>query len=310
MSPTTVRTALVACLTLAPLPAAPAAEIQVIGTHDARFNLTQTYLGAYRDHTPLEIVNVRPGKHKLFVKSLVTDELIVFPLTVSRSDRSPIELKANFRPPHDEKNMQARRRTAIAGAAVANETLGDGSTTGRVVVGAAAIANELIKDRSKNRQYNGAKYGNTLEIKTQEDVDVNLDGQGKKTYAMAEAKRWHHLSPGSHKVYIRSTVTQELKLFRFDFPGGGETETITIRPDFRPPQGETVNAQARRRTGILGALAVNEVAHDGTGKKDVRLVGLAAAAANELIGTKAGRHREAIRLDMDRLPRNLPEDVE
>ena len=48
------------------------ADVSVIGTHNAKFNLDGTLLGAYKDHTPLALKNVPPGHHKLFAKSLVT----------------------------------------------------------------------------------------------------------------------------------------------------------------------------------------------------------------------------------------------
>lgn len=290
--------------------ASAATLVKVYGTHNARFNLSGTYLGAYRDHTPLEIRNVRAGAHKLYVKSLITDELILFQFDATGAPGEVHEFDAKFRPPPDDKNMKARRRTAVAGAAVLNETVGDGSTAGRVVIGAAAIANELTRSRKRDRQYDGARYGNTIEIKTQEGVDVNIDGRGAQAFSQADKKVWHNQTPGPHKVYIRSHVTKELKVFQFDFPAHPETETITIRPEFRPPAGETVNAQARRRTGVLGALVANELLNDGTGKKDVRKVGLGAALLNEVIGSKRGRRREVVRLDILRLPSDLAETIE
>ena len=214
-----------------------AVEVKVIGTHNAKLNLDGTVLGVYRDHTPLTIKNVGLGKHKLFVKSLITGELKVFNFTAVYG-KDLDEFQAIFAPPRDTKNMQARRRTALVVALTASEIIaddGDEKRKGRKVVGGLAVANELIPSKKHDRDYSKT-HGNTIEVKGQVDMEINLDGTGKKFYKVSDAKRFHKLAAGWHKLFIRNVPTQELKVFRIEFPYEG-TRTVTIRPQFAPPKG-------------------------------------------------------------------------
>jgi len=68
-----------------------------------------------------------------------------------------------------------------------------------------------------------------------------------------------------------------------------------------------VNAEARRRTGLLAGLIGNELLGDGgTGRQDRRKVLVGAGVINEIIGTKAGCRREAVTYDLNRPPSPLP----
>lgn len=277
---------------------AGATDVKILGTHNAKFNIDGTVLGAYRDHTPLVIQGVKAGEHKLYAKSLITGELQLFQFTATGAETAPLDYKADFAPPREDKNDQARRRTMLGGSLLVSEVAGDSSTgrqDRRKVIGGLAVANELIKGAPHDRQYS-AKYGNTLEIKTQEDVDINVDGV-KGTFKVNEAKRWHNLEPGEHKVYIRNIGTGELKYFLVEFPGA-TTETITLRPNFAPPKGETVNAKARRRTGLLGGLVLNELLSSKEDKQQRRAILLGGTAVNEVVPTNAGRHRAQVVLDL------------
>jgi hypothetical protein len=288
----------------------PDGSVKILPTHNAKINLNGQVLGVYRDHTPVLIKNVPAGVNKLYVKSTITDELKVYVFEFDK-DNPSLSYKATFAPPKDDVNNKARRRTGVIVALAASEILGD-STTGkqdrRKVIGGLAVANELIPGVRHDRTYS-KKYGNTIEVKTQVDVDINVDGTGSKAYKVNEAKRFHHLEAGWHKLFIRNIPTQELRTFKIEFPTNG-TRTVTIRPEFAPPMGESVNAKSRRRTGILGALLVNEVAGDkGTGREDRRKVGAAAALINELIPTKRDRVRKIVTLDLNNLG-ELPETLE
>ena len=284
--------------------------VKITGTHDAKINLNGKIMGVYRDHTPLQICNLNSGKNKLYIKSIITDELQVYEFDVDKTNQK-FKYKADFAPPKKKQNDKARRRTGIIVALAASEILGN-STSGkqdrRKVIGGIAVANELIPGKVHDKTYS-KKYGNTLEIKTQVDVDINIDGTGSKPYKVNEGKRFHNLDEGWHKIFIRNIPTQELRTFKIEFPTEG-TRTVTMRPEFAPPKGEAVNAKARRRTGLLGALLGNEVVGDkGTGRSDRRKVIGGLALVNELIQTKAGNVRDTVVLDLRRLP-ELPESIE
>lgn len=284
--------------------------VKITGTHDAKVNLNGKVLGIYRDHTPVIIENLTDSTNKLYIKSMITDELKVFEFEVTKEEQT-FKYKATFAPPKETVNNQARRRTGVIVALAASEILGD-STSGkqdrRKVIGGLGVANELIPGVRHDRDYS-KKYGNTIEVKTQVDVDINVDGTGSNPFKVNEGKRFHNLASGWHKLYIRNIPTQELRVFKIEFPESG-TRTVTIRPDFAPPMGESVNAQSRRRTGILAALLGNEVAGDkGTGRSDRRKVIGGAALLNELIGTKRDNVRKTVTLNLKNLP-ELPQSIE
>lgn len=287
-----------------------AIEVKVIGTHNAKINLDGTVLGVYRDHTPLTIKNVGLGKHKLFVKSLITGELKVFNFTAVWGKKLD-EFQAIFAPPRDTKNMKARRRTALVVALTASEIIaddGDEKRKGRKVIGGLAVANELFPSKRHDRDYS-RKHGNTIEVKSQVDVEINLNGTGKKFYKVSDAKRFHKLSAGWHKLFIRNVPTQQLKVFRVEFPREG-TRTVTIRPQFAPPKGESVNAKARRRTSLLAGLLANEfLSGNKKDKKSRRKILLGAGVVNEAIPTKSGRRRPVVTVDFFRLGR-VPMSIE
>ena len=276
-----------------------AVELRVIATHNAKFNLDGRVLGFYRDHSPLRLKNVAYGPHKLYAKSLITGELKVFKFNAVPRKKLD-EFQAIFAPPRDSKNMKARRRTALAAALTASEIIaddGDEKRKGRKIVGGLAVVNELIPGKRHDRQY-GRKYGNTIEVKSQVPVEINLDGRGKKYYKKSDAKRFHNLAPSWHKIYIRNVPTGELRVFKVEFPQSG-TRTVTIRPDFAPPKGEKVNSKARRRTALLAGLLANEVlSGDDDDKKDRRKVLLGAGLVNEAIPTNSGRRRKEITLNL------------
>jgi hypothetical protein len=284
--------------------------VKILGTHDAFVNLNGQLLGFYRDHTPLIIESIPEGINKLYIKSTITEELKVYQFEVTKEAQN-FDYKATFAPKDETVNNQAQRRTGVIVALAASEILGD-STSGkqdrRKVIGGLAVANELIPGVVHDRNYS-KQYGNTIEVKTQVDVDINVDGTGSKAFKVNEGKRFHNLTSGWHKLYIRNIPTQELRVFKIEFPESG-TRTVTIRPDFAPPMGESVNAQARRRTGILGALLGNEVAGDkGTGRSDRRKVIGGAALLNELIGTNRDKVRKTVTLNINNLP-ELPMTIE
>lgn len=287
-------------------PSLQASEVQVLGTHDAKFNLDGRVLGEFRDHTPLLLKGIAPGRHKLYIKSLLTGELFMQQFDTRSGE--DFEFAAKFAPPHKTVNQTARRRTGLIVALSASEILGEssrGRQDRRKVIGGAAILNELIPGKKHDRDYS-RKHGNTIEIKAQVDLDINLDNRGAKTFQVSEAKRYHQLAAGWHKLYLRNLKTQELRVFKIEFPTDG-TRTVTIRPDFAPPRGETVNAKARRRTGVIGGLIANELFGDkGTGRSDRRKVLAGVGVINEVIGTKAGNRRSVETLDVRSLPSPLP----
>jgi len=88
--------------------------------------------------------------------------------------------------------------------------------------------------QAHDRDYS-RKHGNTIEVKAQVDLDINLDNTGSKTFERNEGKRFHNLAPGWHKLYLRNLKTMELRVFKVEFPEG-ETRTLTIRPEFAPPE--------------------------------------------------------------------------
>ncbi len=287
-----------------------AAEVEVAANRHAKFNLDGTVLGVYLDHTPLVVKGVLPGRHKLYVKSLDTGELKVFVFTVEPGRREPLSFYARFAPPERRADSKARRRTAIGAAALLNEVLGhksEGRQDRRAVLVGAAVVNEVFTGKRHPRRY-GEKYGNTLDIRANVPVDVNVDLTGARSFERGEPKVFHHLAAGSHKVFVRNKETGELKVFRIEFPAEG-TRTITIKPAFAPPPGETVNAKARRRTVIAAGALANEL-KGGKKKSKRRKLALAAGLLNELIGTKAGRRRAPVVLDLDRLPMDRPMDLE
>jgi len=198
-----------------------AAEVRVVGTHDAKFNLDGTVVGVYHDGTPLHLQGVAVGSHKLFAKSLMTGELLTFSFIVDETTTSPVEFTAFFAPATPGPSQPA----VTSGDVVP----GDPDPQGPVVV-----------------------------VRADVDLDVTLVGERNRSYHAGTELRMAGLSAGSHKVYLRNVQTMELAVFTVDVPVGDRRQWV-VTPRFVPDDDGDDVPRVRQRRGMLAARTAEEL---------------------------------------------------
>ena len=230
-----------------PMQPAQGAEVVVLATHEAKFNLDGSVLGTFRAYTPLRVQDVPPGPHKLYAKSSQSGELLIFKFSVTDDDEKDIHFRAEFQKVRKatlsipDTGMSAD--TSIAAPAAVKGT-NEAKVTATVATAGAPTTSKGKTDRAASTK---KLDGNILHIKSSHPLQVNLDGKVRKSFPAAEPKRFTKLSPGKHKLYLRSLKTYELKVFDIDFPQG-QFKEIAISPNYKSTQ-EKLALSRRRKIG-------------------------------------------------------------
>ncbi len=216
-----------------------AADIVVLATHEAKLNLDGSVLGTFQPFTPVRVKDINLGNHKLYAKSSLSGELLIFKFEMRKETESTLHFRAEFTPPR-------RATLAIPGSAVNGQTSIASKKNGRHNRRQTKVGEAHSAQESK-------KVGNRLVINSKRAIQMNANGKLKKTFAAKEIKELHKMAFGYHKIYLRSLETMELAVFDIEFPQGA-TRTITITPKYSdgPAKGEF----PRRRKAGLRAVEV------------------------------------------------------
>ena len=231
---------------------AQGAEVVVLATHEAKFNLDGAVLGTFREYTPLRVQDVPPGPHKLYAKSSQSGELLIFKFSVADDEQKDIHFRAEFQKVRNatlsipETGMSAD--TSIAGPAAAKGTASTEATESATTHGTThATTHGTTHGTAKSSPRAQKLDGNILHIRCNHPLQVNLDGKVRKSFSAKEPKRFTKLSSGKHKVYLRSLNTYELKVFDFDFPPD-QFKEVEISPTYKSTQ-EKLALSRRRKIG-------------------------------------------------------------
>ena len=245
--------ALVFSLFIANVPQLYGAEVVILATHEAKFNLDGSVLGTYREYTPLRVKDVPPGQHKLYAKSSLTSELLIFKFDVPKpaeqqpAEQQPAEQQPAGQQPADQQpaTQQPAGQDILLRADFREPRKATLSIPGSGIGDEASIAS--AEEKQSETKISSPQLGNTLEIKSAHPIEVNLDGKAKKQFTAKEAKLLHKLSPGKHKVYLRSMTTKELEVYDIEF-AADDCKTLLLTPTFTDSK-EPLKLALRRKIG-------------------------------------------------------------